>query len=262
MVDPALALVNSNIRKEVIPIFYGANRFVIEIDDYSHDSTAQPILRSWYRRRTDCVKFIKHVAAFMNHPWRDVQLSATITKQRTFLIEFQGLQERGPKCVCKLESVKQILDGPGVGDTLAGHLMLAWHRDLVASIAINNTDLICPACEGAMSEWPVEEEVQDEEAEENAVLSDRTTRKRKRNKVKLHGSRKVPRLPDRPGRWKGESLTRKMESLFAGGTILENVWHPELREYYTRFHASRMAEVEDAREERVEVNPVEEQGMQ
>lgn len=134
--QPALAATNSNIRKEVLPIFYGANKFLIEIghaDPYDDDILDYPA----FINQIPHMQLMKRVGAY--EPRRFIggmaKLYTYINDSGSVEVTLEEFGMSWPACLC---FTMREVDGGTSGTrstTLAPLLMLACVRDLDKTMA-------------------------------------------------------------------------------------------------------------------------------
>lgn len=128
--QPAIAATNSNIRKEVLPIFYGANRFLIEI---GHADAYDGNFRNYpgFIKQVPHTRLMKRIGAYdpIRCMGRTTKLYACINNGEIEL-KLEGFDLSWPGCLCFTMREMSGEDNNNRATTMASRLMLACARDL------------------------------------------------------------------------------------------------------------------------------------
>ena len=151
---PALARTNSNIRKEVLAIFYGQTRFTVELGSlFPHNSD----LRMWLQRHSQCVALMRHVS-IRQRIWRaediTLELGASISENDSIIVKFRGLPSKWSHCICEIRGVveqakrrwEHVLPAGRTG-ILEAELMVACWTDMQSTVRNNSVQKTCTRCE-------------------------------------------------------------------------------------------------------------------
>lgn len=132
VIQPAVAATNLKIRNEVLPIFFGANRFMVELkkDQSDRDSLARISTMDHFYARY--LKLISVVGVYFSscHPMLpDTKLYVFLRNDSTLGVRFEGIHPDSQMCLCHVKKVMRKPNGNG-NMTLAGRCLRACAIDI------------------------------------------------------------------------------------------------------------------------------------
>lgn len=132
--QPALAATKSTIRKDVLPIFYGENIFMVDISDFgSLTSTAE--LDRFVEEYKKFTKSMKRVGAYDPSPpmpYNYAKLHVLVKTDDTVEMTFHDVNSSSPACTCSIMKVVSQKHDVDDLDTLPGQLLKACVTDSTA----------------------------------------------------------------------------------------------------------------------------------